>query len=321
VHHFTGSKAHHVKLRGLARDRGYTISEWGLARIEGGEKAFIRTEDELYRALGMAPIPPELREDEGEIEAALDGRGFEDLVRAEDVRGMVHCHTQWSDGRATIEEMALAAEALGMEYITITDHSGRAHYAGGVTPDRIEQQWEEIARVQERVRIRLLRGTEADILEDGALDWPDRLLERFDVVIASIHERHRLDERAMTKRLVRAMEVPVFKIWGHALGRLVGERDPISCRVEEVLDAAAASGRVAVEVNGDPRRLDMEPRWIRAARERKLRFTLSVDAHSPASLQFLRFAAGTARRGGVRRGEVLNALSAGDFAAAVRPAG
>jgi DNA polymerase (family 10) len=234
---------------------------------------------------------------------------------------MVHCHTQWSDGRATIEEMALAAEAMGMEYITITDHSGRAHYAGGVTPDRIEEQWDEIARVQERVSVKLLRGTEADILEDGVLDWPDRLLERFDVVIASIHERHRMDERAMTRRLVRAMEAPVFKIWGHALGRLVGERPPIACRVEEVLDAAAASGRVAVEVNGDPRRLDMEPRWIRAARERGLRFTLSVDAHAPASLQFLRFAVGTARRGGVRREEVLNALPASEFAAVVRPAG
>jgi DNA polymerase (family 10) len=320
VHHFTGSKAHHVKLRGLARDRGYTISEWGLARIDGGEKVPIAAEDDLYRALGMAPIPPELREDEGEIEAALDGRGFEDLVRIEDVRGMVHCHTQWSDGRATIEEMALAAEAMGMEYLTVTDHSGRAHYAGGVTPDRIERQWEEIARVQERVKVKLLRGTEADILEDGVLDWPDHLLERFDVVIASIHERHRMDERAMTRRLVRAMEAPVFKIWGHALGRLVGERPPIACRVEEVLDAAAASGRVAVEVNGDPRRLDMESRWIRVARERGLRFTLSVDAHAPASLQFLRFAVGTARRGGIRRGEVLNALPAAEFAAAVRPA-
>jgi DNA polymerase (family 10) len=216
--------------------------------------------------------------------------------------------------------MARAAEALGYEYLTITDHSRAAHYANGLDEERLRRQWDEIDRVQERVGIRLLRGTEADILEDGALDWPDRLLEHLDVVVASIHTRHRQDEDAMTRRLVRVMELPAFKIWGHALGRLVDEREPIACRLEEVLDAAARSGRVAIEVNGDPWRLDLPPYGQRLARARGLPFVLSVDAHSPPALAYARFAAGLARRGGVRRREVLNTLPVNEFARAVRPA-
>jgi DNA polymerase (family 10) len=328
LHHLTGSKAHHVKLRGLARDRGLTLSEWGVFRIQGGgeprdmttgEKLGIAEEEDIYRALGMQPVPPELREDQGEIEAALSGALPEDLVRLADLRGMVHCHTRWSDGRATVEEMALAAERMGMEYLTITDHSPSAAYAGGVGLDRLKLQWEEIARVQEKVKVRLLRGTESDILEDGALDYPDAVLEQMDVVIASIHSRMKMDEGEMTRRLSRAMRLPIFKIWGHATGRLLLEREPYACRMEEVLDAIAGS-RAAIEVNGDPRRLEMEPRWLRQARERGIRFVVSTDAHSTAGMQHLRFGVATARRGWVRRGEVLNALPADGFLRAVKPA-
>jgi DNA polymerase (family 10) len=280
----------------------------------------IPSEEALYAALGMAFVPPELREDQGEVEAAQAGTLPADLVRLEDVRGMVHCHTVWSDGRATVEEMARAAEALGMGYLTITDHSGAASYAGGLDVDRLRRQWDEIDRVQEHVKVRLLKGSEADILEDGAIDWPDEVLERLDVVVASVHARMRMDEDQMTRRLVAAMSRPVFKIWGHGLGRLLGEREPYACRVEEVLDALARS-RGAVEVNGDPHRLDLEPRWIRAARERGIPLVLSVDAHSTAALGYLRYAVVTARRGWARRGEVLNTRDAGAFAAAVRPAG
>jgi DNA polymerase (family 10) len=319
LHHCTGAKAHHVKLRGLARDRGYTLSEWGLERLDGGGKVPIPSEDALYAALGMAPVPPELREDQGEIEAALAGGLPQDLVRVEDVRGLVHCHTTWSDGRATLEEMARAADALGVEYLTVTDHSGTAGYAGGLDADRIRLQWDELARVQERVKVRLLRGTESDILADGALDFPDEVLERLDVIVASVHSRHRMDEAEMTRRLVRSMSLPVFKIWGHALGRLLLERDPFACRVEEVLDALAAS-RGAVEVNGDPRRLELEPRWLRAATARGIPVVLSVDAHSIRDLGYLRWAVATARRGWIRRGQVLNTLPFEEFRRAVKPA-
>jgi DNA polymerase (family 10) len=329
LHHLTGSKAHHVKLRSLARERGLTLSEWGLFDLSAaatetdgeprGPRHLVRSEAEIYRALGLAPVPPELREDEGEIEAARDGTLPADLVRLEDVCGMVHCHTTGSDGHATVEEMARAAEAAGFEYLTITDHSGSAGYARGLDADRLRRQWEEIDLVQERVGIRLLKGTEADILEDGALDWPDSIIERLDVVIASVHSRMRMGEDEMTRRLVRAMALPFFKIWGHASGRLLNERDPYAVRVDEVLDALAGS-RGAIEVNGDPHRLDMEPRWLRRARDRHIPFVLTTDAHSLEGLTQLRWAIVTARRGWVTKGEVLNALPAAEFAKAVRPA-
>jgi DNA polymerase (family X) len=318
LQHMTGSKEHNVRLRGLARDRGFTLSEWGLERLDGGGKVPLASEDDVYRALGMQPVPPELRQDTGEIDAALGGRLPPDLVQLGDVKGMVHVHTTWSDGRASLEEMARAAQEMGMEYLTITDHSRSAAYAGGLDGDRLKAQWDEMAQVQERVKIRLLRGSEADILDGGLLDWPDAVLEQLDVVVASVHSRMKMDAEQMTHRLVRTMELPFFKIWGHATGRLLLERDPYGLDMEKVLDAAAAS-RVAVEVNGDPHRLDMEPRHLRMARERGIPIVLSTDAHSVAGLGNLPYAVMTARRAWVTRGEVLNTLPAAEFAARVRP--
>ena len=300
----TGSAAHVQHLERLARRRGVPL--------EG------QSEAEIYRRLGLPFIPPELREDEGEVEAAMTGALPTDLVTEADIRGFVHCHTVYSDGRHTVAQMAKAADALGMEYLTITDHSRSAAYAGGLSVDQLEAQWEEIARVQETVAVRLLRGTESDILTDGGLDYPDAVLERLDVIIASIHRRHRMDASQMTQRLVRAMELPVFKIWGHALGRLILSRPPVECRVEEVLDAVAAS-RAAVEINGDPKRLDLAPRWLRAARERGIRFVVSTDAHAVAELANLRYGVAMARRGWIGRDEVLNTLPADAFVRAVAP--
>jgi DNA polymerase (family X) len=302
----TGSAAHVEHLERLAQARG--------VRLEGESEA------DIYQRLGLPFIPPELREGEGEIEAAMAGALPGDLVTADDLKGLVHCHTVYSDGQHTVEQMARAADALGMEYMTITDHSPAAAYAGGLTVDRLKAQWEEIARVQERVSVRLLRGTESDILADGSLDYPDAILEQLDVVIASIHRRHRMDVNQMTERLVRTMALPCFKIWGHALGRLILSRPPVECRVEEVLDAAAA-GRAAVEINGDPKRLDLPPRWLKAARERRLRFVVSTDAHAVGELGNVRYGIPMARRGWVRRDEVLNTRNAAEFVRAVAPAG
>jgi DNA polymerase (family 10) len=303
-HHTTGSDSHLAKVLSLPRR-----SE---AVVEPDERG-------LYSARGLPWIPPELREDAGEVEAARAGWLPDDLVRHEDLKGFVHCHTTHSDGRASIELMARAAQERGAEYITITDHSPAAFYANGVGLDRLHRQWDEIERVQERLSIRILRGTESDILPDGALDYPDAVLERMDVVIASIHARHGLDRRRMTQRIVRAMRQPIFKIWGHGLGRLIGRRPPVDCDVEAVLDAVAGS-RAAIEVNGDPHRLDLEPRWLRAARERGIRFVISTDAHAPSELDNVRYGVITARRGWLRRGEVLNTLPLEQFQAAVRPA-
>ena len=230
----------------------------------------------------------------------------------------MHCHSTWSDDRHSIEQMARAAEERGASYLTITDHSATAHYARGLDVERIERQWDEIDEVQGRVGITLLRGTEADILADGALDWPDRIIERLDVIIASIHNRYKQDEARMTERVLRAMRHPAFKIWGHPMGRLVTSRPPIPLRIEEVLDALAES-RGAIEISGDPHRLDMEPRLARMARARGIPFVLSVDAHSMPELDNVRYAVGLARRAGIHRDEVLNTKSAAAFARAVKP--
>lgn len=315
-HRRTGSEGHLERLAAHASAQGFTLGESGLLR--GGRSVRLASEEDLYRALGLPYVPPEMREADGEVDAAAAATLPAALVTANDVRGMVHCHTVYSDGRHTIEQMARAAGEMGMSYITITDHSPTATYAGGLTLDRLRRQWDEIDRVQQKVKVRLLRGSEVDILKDGALDWPDRVLQEMDVIVASIHNRYRLDEEAMTRRVKEALRHPLFKIWGHALGRYVLRRPPIPVRMEEVLDAAAES-RVAVEINGNPHRLDLEPRYVRQARRRGLRFTLSVDAHSIAELQYLRFAVDMARRGWLTAADVLNTLDADGFASAVHP--
>jgi DNA polymerase (family 10) len=288
-------------------------------KLSGKRKSLeVESEHDIYSHLDMQYVPPELREGTGETEAALADEIPDDLITINDIRGMTHCHTTYSDGRNSVEHMARAAEAMGMKYITITDHSPTAQYAGGLTLDRLMRQWDEISRVQERVSIKLLRGTESDILRDGALDYPDNILEQFDVIIASIHNRYKLDEDQMTQRVVTAMKNPFFKIWGHPSGRLVQRRPPIACRIEEILDAIAESG-AAIEISGDPHRLDMEPNWTREARKRGARFVISTDAHSVSELENLRFGIGLARRAGVTRREVLNTLGARAFQAAVSP--
>jgi DNA polymerase (family 10) len=319
----TGSHAHVSKLHQVANGEGPQVNGSRKSRksrsrtkAPGDE---LQSEENIYDQLGMQYVPPELREDEGEIEAALAGKLPEDLVTLEDIRGMVHCHTTYSDGKNSIEEMVRAAETMGMKYITITDHSPTAFYAHGVKLDRLQRQWEEIDEVQAKVKIKILRGTESDIVADGHLDYPDRILEKFDVIVASIHSRYQMDSAKMTKRIITAMRHPVFKIWGHALGRKILQRPPFECDVERILDVIAES-RAAIEVNGDPNRLDMEPRWLREARKRKIKFVISVDAHSTGALHNLKYGVGIARRGWLRRGEVLNTLGAGAFQKVVRPA-
>ena len=315
LHARTGSRRHITKLQDLARSKVMTL--YPEVPDSHAHRPRIDSENEIYRCLGIQYIPPEMREDEGEIEIASAGR-LTQPVELGDIRGMTHCHTVYSDGRNSIEEMALAAEAMGMTYLTITDHSPSAHYARGVGFDRLRAQWDEIARVQELVKIKLLKGTESDILEDGSLDYPDHFLEQFDIIIASIHSRHRMDSEQMTRRVLRALKSPFFKIWGHPLGRLIGSRPPLECRMGQVLDAIAES-KCAIEVNGDPHRLDLEPHWIRAARTRGIKCIVSTDAHSIGGLANLHYGVSTARRGWLTRDEVLNTLDAEDFMRVVHP--
>jgi DNA polymerase (family 10) len=313
----TGSEAHLKKVQPIATKKKLNIVS-GNGNFARQSLPRLTRESDIYKRLGMQFVPPELREDAGEVEAALKGKLPQDLITAEDIQGMVHCHTMYSDGKHSVEQMVGAAEAMGMKYITITDHSPTAFYAGGVKIDRLQRQWEEIDRVQEQTKIKIMKGTESDILADGSLDYPDWILEQFDVIVASIHSRYKMDSDQMTQRIIKAMQQPVFKIWGHALGRLIQRRPPFECRVEEILDVIAES-RAAVEINGDPYRLDMEPRWIREARTRKIKFVISVDAHSMNALHNVKYGVGIARRGWVRKGEVLNALGVKAFQKAVRP--
>ncbi len=317
----TGSRAHVNRLQQIAAAADRPQRRIKRTRDSAGRSrsaAEWSEEEDIYEQLGMQYVPPELREDVGEVEAALAGKLSQDLVELKDIQGMVHCHTTYSDGKHSVEEMARAAEAMGMKYVTITDHSPTASYAGGVTLDRLKRQWAEIEEVQEKVKIKILRGTESDIIASGQLDYPDKILEQFDVIVASIHARYKMDSARMTQRIVTAMRQPVFKIWGHALGRLIQRRPPFDCDIEQILDVIAES-RAAIEINGDPWRLDMEPRWIREARKRKIKFVISVDAHSTGAMNNLKYGVGMARRGWLRKGEVLNTLGVKAFSRAVRP--
>jgi DNA polymerase (family X) len=303
----TGSASHWHALQERAADRGIQLA-----------KLVAPDEHVVYEALGLPWLPPEIREGTDELAAADGGAFATPLVCESDVRGAVHCHSRYSDGKATIAEMAQAAELLGLDYLTITDHSQSATYAKGLSLDRLREQWDEIDELQSGTRVRLFKGTECDILADGALDWPDAVLERLDVVIASVHQRYRQDEDQMTRRIVRAMRAPVFKIWGHALGRILLHRDPIRCRVDEVF-AAIAESPAAIELNGDPHRLDLEPELVRRARAAGIRFVVSSDAHSTRGLGAASYAVHMARRARLTARDVLNCRPAEAFAEAVRP--
>ncbi|WP_141589779.1 DNA polymerase/3'-5' exonuclease PolX [Myxococcus sp. AB056] len=317
LHHFTGSKAHHIRLRNLGQERGLKISEWGVHR-DDGTKVPVTEESGLYALLDMQYVPPELREDNGEVEAARAGKLPQDLLTLEDVQGAVHAHSTWSDGRNSLEEMALAARALGLKYLTITEHSEAAIYAGGLKVDDLKRQWEEIDRINAAVSgVRLLKGIEVDILESGALDYADSVLEQLEVVIGSIHVRHGMDEDQMTRRLLTAMDNPCLQILGHPTGRLINSREPYPVRMDEVLERAAERG-VAVEVNGKPARLDIKAEYVRQAVKQGVRLVVSCDAHQKEDLRNLAFAVATARRGWARKRDVLNTLPADRFVTALR---
>jgi DNA polymerase (family 10) len=312
----TGSAAHFAALSVMAQKKGLTFNTTN-SRVRSKQKQ-PTSERDIYDQLGMQFIPPELRENEGEIEAALKRKLPTDLIEVTDIQGMVHCHTTYSDGVNSVEEMARAADALGMKYMTITDHSPTAFYAGGLSIEQLYRQWDEIDEVQQKVKVKLLRGTESDIVANGSLDYPDRILEQFDVIVASIHSRYKMDSAKMTRRIMHAMRQPVFKIWGHALGRLLERRPPFECDVEGILDVIAES-KAAVEINGDPYRLDLEPRWVREARKRGIKVVISVDAHSTGALNNVKYGVAMARRSWIRKRDVLNALSLKGFTQAVRP--
>jgi DNA polymerase (family 10) len=310
LHYFTGSKAHNIAGRRRAQDRGLKLNEYGL--FDGRKRIAGATEDEVYKGIGLPWIDPVLRENRGEIEAAEAGR-LPTLVTLTDIRGDLHTHTTASDGRNSLREMAGAAKDRGYDYLAITDHSKSQTQAGGLTSDELLKQMDEIAALNDDLKgIRLLASCEVDILEDGSLDFPDAVLEKLDLVVASVHAKFNLDADAQTDRIIRAMDNPHVSIIGHPTGRLIGERRPYDVDMERLVGAAKERGCI-LELNAHPMRLDLSDIHVRMAAEQGVPVAISTDAHSTGGLDNMRFGVDQARRGWLSAADVVNTRSWGDL--------
>jgi DNA polymerase (family 10) len=312
----TGSTAHVEEMNVLARKGGFEVVGNSLI-AKGGKRVALKNEDSFFAALDLEPIPPELREGMGEIEAAAR-RELPALVTFDDIRGALHCHTEYSDGTASIEAMAAAAKDRGWDYIGISDHSESAFYAGGLKRDKLLRQHEEIDRLNAEMKgFRILKGIEDDILADGRLDYDAQILDSFDYVIGSIHSRFSMDGDAMTKRVLAALDDPHLTILAHPTGRLLLTREPYAIDIEAVLEKAADVG-IAVELNADPHRMDLDWRYCRQAKELGVTIEIGPDAHSTAALDNVHFGIGSARKAWLEAREILNTRSAEDVIAFAR---
>lgn len=312
LHYFTGSKAHNIAVRRLGQAKGLKINEYGVFKVaqggrdKGREKRIAGdTEASVFAAVGLPFIPPELREDSGEIEAARRGE-LPKLVELGDLRGDLHAHTKATDGKNTLEEMALAAKKAGLEYLAITEHSRRMTVAHGLDPQRLARQIDEIDRLNERLAgITLLKGIEVDILEDGTLDLPDAILAKLDLVVGAVHSKFDLPRARQTERILAAMESPYLSILAHPSGRLIDEREAYDVDMLKIVRKARARG-IALELNAHPERLDLTDVHCRMAKEEGVLVAIDSDAHSVHEFDNLRFGIGQARRGWLEKTDVLN---------------
>ena len=310
LQHFSGSKEHNIALRALAQKKGLKSNEYGL--FKGEKNIPCKEEKDIYKKVGLAYIPPELREDMGELEAAEKGE-LPRLVEPEDLRGALHVHTIASDGSATLEEMVQAARDLGLSYIGITEHSASARYARGLEPERVVQEADLIDRLNHKMRdFVILKGIESDILPDGSLDYPDEVLAAFDFVIGSVHSNFTMPEKEMTARICRALESPYLDILGHPTGRLLLTREPYAVDMEQVL-ACAAKHNKDIELNAHPYRLDIDWRLLPRAKELGIKIAICPDAHSTKELAYTFYGLGAARKGWLERADILNCLSANEL--------
>lgn len=319
LHYFTGSKEHNVAVRQMAQRQGLRVNEWGVFRLpegvdpeevskEEGERVAGETEASIFEAVGMAWVPCVLRENRGEVEAARDG-SLPDLLEMDDIQGDLHMHSTWSDGKASIEEMALACEGRGYRYLAMSDHSPALAMVGGITPERAVDQWEEIARIQDGLDgIRIFKGLEVDILRDGSLDMSDEVLETLDLVVVSVHSLMDMDRVVMTDRVITAIQHPQVDILGHPTGRLLARREPFQIEVEEVLQAARDLD-VAVEINANPNRLDLNDVHAHRAKELGVKICINTDAHSVQQLDHMSYGVDQARRAWLNKGDVLNTMT------------
>lgn len=303
--YFTGSQAHNIRMRGRALERGTRLNEYGLFTEGRDERLAGADEEEVYAALGLPWIPPELREDRGEIEAAEAGE-LPELVRVEDITSDLHTHSDWSDGRATLLEMQQAARARGLTALAVTDHSPALAMTGGLTREKLLRQWQALDDLEGRVPgLTVLRGMEVDILPDGSLDMDDDLLARMDVVVVSVHARFEMSEEAQTRRVVTALTHPRVNVLGHATGRILGRREGYAIDLDAVIEAALRH-RVAIEINANPARLDVDDVWARRAARAGVRIAVNTDAHSVAEFEVLRHGIVQARRAWLAPEDVIN---------------
>ena len=327
LNYFTGSKEHNIEMRSRALQRGWTLNEYRIAKLPPDPKARrkkiaakiprVNEEAELYRALGLDFVPPELRENCGEFEAA-EKHSLPRLLEQENLRGTFHCHTVVSDGHNTLEEMAAAAQDLGLEYLGIAEHSKSSIQAHGIDAAKLRSQVAAIRKLNKKFdRFRLFAGIECDILRDGKLDFADEILAELDFAVASVHSVFNLSEAEMTKRVIRAMENRLVTILAHPTGRLLLKREPYSIDIPAVLDAAAATG-TWIELNAAPKRLDLDWRWWPLAKQKGVKCVISPDAHRTERLQDLWFGVGIARKGWLTKAEVMNCLPLGRIESALQ---
>lgn len=304
--YFTGSQAHNIRLRAMAQEIGLTLNEHAFTNLETGAETLCDTEEAVYQVLGLPWIPPEIREDRGEIEAAL-ANTLPDLIRLRDIQADLHMHTTWSDGKFSIQEMAEAAKARGLSYIVITDHSQSLGIANGLSVERLLAQQEEVRRVNEMMGpdFTILHGTEMDIRADGSMDYPDEVLAKLDVVIASIHVGQKQDRDTITRRVLNAIENQHVDIIGHPRSQLIPDRGPTALDMDAVF-AAAARHDTALEINANPQRLDLDAAHARRAQEMGIKLVINTDAHYLDNLELVAFGIGTARRGWIEKDTVLN---------------
>ncbi|MCS7223607.1 MAG: DNA polymerase/3'-5' exonuclease PolX [Armatimonadetes bacterium] len=303
--YFTGSKAHNISLRSRALKKGLTINEYGVFRVDTEEKVAGRTEEEVYAAVGLPWIPPELREDRGELERAEEGR-LPVLITLADIKGEPHCHTKWSDGAQSVEEMARAARVRGYEYLAITDHSPPMGW--GVKPERYKELIKEIRRVSDQLGFPILAGIEVDIAPDGSLYMDEDILRQLDIVIASVHSAFKMTKEQMTERIVRALENPLVDVLGHPTGRLINQRPPYEVDIQAIVKKAKETG-VILEINGSPERLDLSDENARYAREEGVPLIIGTDAHHEHHLDFMKFGVAVARRAWCEKKDIINTLS------------
>jgi len=303
LQYFTGSKQHNVRIREFAVRKGLKLSEYGLFRVDDGSLVVSETEEDVYAKLGLAWVPPAMREDRGEVDAALKGT-VPDLVTVEDIQGDLHTHTNLTDGVSTLEEMVAAARERGLRYYAVTDHAKNLPMQR-MTDAKMLRQREEVAALSPYRRMTLLHGTELNIDPDGNVDWPEEFLAGFDITVASVHSHFTQPREQMTQRVIRAMENPYVNVIGHLTGRKIGQRPPVDLDLEAIFEAAARTG-TALEVNSFPDRLDLKDEHIMWARRYGPKFAVDTDSHSPVHLSLMRFGVATAQRGWLTKVDVIN---------------